>query len=94
MTVLVTTGQNDLAAEYGVKRLGRCPCPAEEEGACADCVEFDGLCDEVRKAMYQYVFALAHGVIVFPFPIGSARKALRSVPATADFAGHLQTEGD
>ena len=67
---------------------------AEEEGGCADCAKSDGLRDEARKAMYQYVFALAHGVIVFIFPIGSARRALRSVPATADFAGHLQTEGD
>ena len=48
ITVLKTTLDEELAEEYGIDGLGRCPMLKE------------GLCDEAWKAMYQYVFALSH----------------------------------
>lgn len=61
ITVLRTTLQEDLAAEYGVPGLGPCPMHREGQTYLADYAKPEGLCDEAWKAMYQYVFALAHG---------------------------------
>ena len=60
-TVLKTTLEEDLAKEYGVEGLG--PCPMHQVGQVfyGDYAKPEGLCDEAWKAMYQYVFALAHG---------------------------------
>lgn len=61
ITVLRTMFNSDLAAEYGADGLG--PCPMHEQGQVfyADYAKPEGMCDEARKAVYQYVFALAHG---------------------------------
>lgn len=61
ITILKTTLNEELAKEYGVDGLG--PCPMMEEGQVfyADYAKPEGFCDEAWKAIYQYVFALAHG---------------------------------
>lgn len=61
ITVLRKTFQQDLADEYGVENLQ--PCLMFEEGQVfyADWAKPEGFCDEAWKAIYQYVFALAHG---------------------------------
>lgn len=61
ITVLKTTFDAQLAAEYGAP--GLTPCPMHQEGQVyyADYAKPEGLCDEAWKAIYQYVFALAHG---------------------------------
>ena len=61
ITVLKTTFDADLAAEYGAPGLGKCPMLTERQVFCADYAKPAGLCDEAWKAIYQYVFALAHG---------------------------------
>ena len=61
ITVLKTTLDRELAAEYGVDGLGPCPMLREGQGFYADYAKPEGLCDEAWKAIYQYVFALAHG---------------------------------
>ena len=61
ITVLKTTLDRELAAEYGVEGLKACPMLKEGQVFYADYAKPDGLCDEAWKAIYQYVFALAHG---------------------------------
>lgn len=61
ITVLRRTLQEDLAAQYGAKGLGRCPMLREGQVFYADYAKPEGFCDEAWKAIYQYVFALAHG---------------------------------
>ena len=61
ITVLRKTLQQDLAAEYGAEGLGPCPMLREGQVFYADYAKPEGLCDEAWKAIYQYVFALAHG---------------------------------
>lgn len=62
ITVLKTTLDEELAAEYGVEGLAACPMLTEGQVFYADYAKPDGFCDEAWKAIYQYVFALAHGV--------------------------------
>lgn len=62
ITILKTTLQEDLAQEYGVDGLSTCSLMSEGEVYYADYAKPDGFCDEAWKAIYQYVFALAHGV--------------------------------
>lgn len=62
ITVLRTTFQEDLAKEYGLDGLSLCPIHSEGQVFFADWSRPDGFCDEAWKAIYQYVFALAHGV--------------------------------
>ena len=62
ITILKTTFQEDLAKEFGVDGLTTCPLMKEGEVYYADYAKPDGFCDEAWKAIYQYVFALAHGV--------------------------------
>ena len=50
-----------VALEYGVEGLGPCPMMKEGQIFYADYAKPDGFCDEAWKAIYQYVFALAHG---------------------------------
>lgn len=61
ITILQTTLNQELAKEYGADGLG--PCPMMEAGQVfyADYAKPEGFCDEAWKAIYQYVFALAHG---------------------------------
>ena len=61
ITVLRTMLNEDLAAEYGVEGLAACPMLREGQVFYADYAKPDGLCDDAWKAIYQYVFALAHG---------------------------------
>ena len=61
ITVLKTTLDKELAAEYGVKGLMACPMLKAGQVFYADYAKPEGLCDEAWKAIYQYVFALAHG---------------------------------
>ena len=62
ITVLRRTLQKDLAEEYGIEGLDACPLLQEGQVFYVDYARPDGLCDEAWKAIYQYVFALAHGV--------------------------------
>ena len=61
LTILKTTLLEDLAREYGVPNLSRCPLMQEGQVFVADYARPDGFCDEAWKAIYQYVFALANG---------------------------------
>lgn len=61
ITVLKTTFDKDLAAEYGAEGLTACPMMKEGQVFMADYAKPEGFCDEAWKAIYQYVFALAHG---------------------------------
>ena len=61
ITVLKTTLDQELAQEYGAANLGPCPMLHSGDVFYADYAKPDGLCDEAWKAIYQYVFALAHG---------------------------------
>lgn len=61
LTVLKTTFDPELAATYGVDGLGPCPMHRQGQTWLADYAKPEGLCDEAWKAIYQYVFALAHG---------------------------------
>lgn len=61
ITVLKTTLDEELALEYGTEGLGACPMMRKGQVFYADYAKPEGLCDEAWKAIYQYVFALAHG---------------------------------
>ena len=61
ITVLKTTLARELEAEYGAEGLTACPMMREGQVFYADYAKPEGLCDEAWKAIYQYVFALAHG---------------------------------
>ena len=61
ITVLKTTFDHELAEKYGVPGLGACPMLRAGQVFYADSAKPDGFCDEAWKAIYQYVFALAHG---------------------------------
>ena len=65
ITILKTTLQEDLAEEYGVEGLSTCPLMSEGQVYYADYAKPDGFCDEAWKAIYQYVFALAHELVTF-----------------------------
>ena len=51
----------ELATEYGIPGLTVCPLMRQGQVFYADYAKPDGFCDEAWKAIYQYVFALAHG---------------------------------
>ena len=61
ITVLKTTLDQELAAQYGAEGLTACPMLQAGQVFYADYAKPDGMCDEAWKAIYQYVFALAHG---------------------------------
>ena len=61
ITVLKTTLDKELAQEYGIEGLTACPMLKAGDVFYADYAKPEGLCDEAWKAIYQYVFALAHG---------------------------------
>lgn len=61
ITVLKTTLDTELAQEYGVDGLGACPMLKAGQIFYADYAKPDDFCDEAWKAIYQYVFSLAHG---------------------------------
>ena len=61
LTILKTTFDEELAKEYGAPDLGPCPLMKEGQVFYADYAKPESFCDEAWKAIYQYVFALAHG---------------------------------
>ncbi len=61
ITVLKTTLDKELAEEYGIDGLTVCPMMKAGDVFYADYAKPQGFCDEAWKAIYQYVFALAHG---------------------------------
>ncbi len=61
ITVLKTTLDRELAAEYGGEGFTACPMLKAGQVFYADYAKPEGFCDEAWKAIYQYVFALAHG---------------------------------
>ena len=61
ITVIRKMSNEDLVREYGADNLTFCPMLREGQVFYADYAKPEGLCDEVWKAIYQYVFALAHG---------------------------------
>lgn len=62
ITVLETTFNERLAKLYGVPGLAKCPFMNEGDVLYADYAKPPALCDEAWKAIYQFAFALAHGV--------------------------------
>ena len=60
-TILKTTFDQELAAQYGAEGLGPCPMMKEGQVFYGDYAKPEGFCDEAWKAVYQYVFALSHG---------------------------------
>lgn len=84
ITVLKTTLDEELARQYGVPGLTACPMLRAGQVFYADYAKPDGLCDEAWKAIYQYVFALAHGAGEGLFYFGDwiREKGSPSVPAT------------
>lgn len=62
ITILKTTLDKELAKEYGVPGLDACPMMREGQVFYADYAKPEGFCDEAWKAIYQYVFALSHGM--------------------------------
>ena len=87
ITVLRKTFNDDLAAEFGAAGLGKCPMLNEGQVFYADYAKPEGLCDEAWKAIYRYVFALAHGADGGLFYYGDwiEKKALRYAAATTGF---------
>ena len=65
ITILKTTFDKELADEYGAVGLTACPMMKEGQVFYADYARPEGFCDEAWKAVYQYVFALAHGAVLF-----------------------------
>ena len=65
ITVLKTTLDRELTEEYGVEGFG--PCQRFQPGQVfwTDYAIPEGFCGEAWKAIYQYVFALAHGTETF-----------------------------
>ena len=61
ITILKTTLDEELAKEYGAPGLSVCPMMKKGQVFYADYAKPEGFCDEAWKAIYQYVFALAHG---------------------------------
>lgn len=61
ITILKTTLDKELAAQYGAHGLTACPMMKKGQVFYADYAKPEGFCDEAWKAIYQYVFALAHG---------------------------------
>lgn len=61
ITVLKTTLDAELAKEYGADGITACPMLRAGQVFYGDYAKPEGFCDEAWKAIYQYVFALAHG---------------------------------
>ena len=62
ITILKTTLNEELAKEYAGPDFTKCPMMKEGQVFYA---KPEGFCDEAWKAIYQYVFALAHGSGIF-----------------------------
>ena len=53
ITILKTTLDRELAAEYGIGGLTACPMMKAGDVFYADYAKPQGFCDEARKAIYQ-----------------------------------------
>lgn len=62
ITVLKRYFDEELALQYGAPGLTKCPIHKEGQVFYADYSKPEGFCDEAWKAIYQYVFAISHGV--------------------------------
>lgn len=62
ITVLKTGWNKEIAEEYGVEGLTRCPVHKVGQVFYADYRKPDGICDEAWKVMHPYVFALSNGM--------------------------------
>lgn len=62
ITVLKRGFEKELAKQYGVDGLTPCAMLKEGQVFYADWQCPEGFCNEAWKAIYQYVFALSHGV--------------------------------
>lgn len=62
ITVLKKHFDEELSKEYGVEGLTSCPMHKVGQVLYADYAKPEGFCDEAWKAIYQYVFALSHGM--------------------------------
>ena len=60
ITVLKRHFDKELAKEFGVIGLGECPIHKKGQTFFSDYAKPENFCDEAWKAIYQYVFALAH----------------------------------
>lgn len=76
ITVLKTHLDKELVKEYGVENLSACPMHFVGETYYADYAKPERFCDEAWKAIYQYVFALAHGAKKEVFYFGDWIKKL------------------
>lgn len=61
ITVLKKTFDKELVDEYAVEGFTKCTMLEEGQVFYAHCACPEGFCPEAWKAIYQYVFALAHG---------------------------------
>lgn len=61
ITVLKTGFEEELAREYGLPGIGRCPAHKVGDVFETYCDKPEGLCNEAWKAIGHYVFALSHG---------------------------------
>ena len=84
ITVLKTTLDEELAAEYGAEGLGPCPMLREGQVFYADYAKPDGLCDEAWKAIYRMCSPWPTGRerVCSITATGSAGPAWPSAPAT------------
>ena len=62
ITVLKKHFDKELSQLYGVEGLTACPMLKEGQEFYADWECPEGFCNEAWKAIYQYVFALSHGI--------------------------------
>lgn len=62
ITVLKKHFDKELSQQYGVDGLTACPMLKEGQEFYADWECPEGFCNEAWKAVYQYVFALSHGI--------------------------------
>lgn len=62
ITVLKKYFDKELSKQYGVDGLTACPMLKEGQKFYADWECPEGFCNEAWKAIYQYVFALSHGI--------------------------------
>lgn len=61
ITVVKTTFNEELAAQYGAEGITACTKLRVGQVFYTDFAKPEGFCDEAWKAIYQYVFALCHG---------------------------------
>ena len=67
ITVLERQFNGKLVREYSFDDFDKCPVFEDGQVFNTYFEKPDGFCDEAWKAIYQYVFALAHGVDTFYF---------------------------